>query len=68
MSAYIKSNHTEDDFLMIGERYDHAKKTVVGNAKFFVDLQTLPPSAAVDIAAAIHMPKLYTRVKCLDVL
>jgi len=59
LSAYIKSNLTEDDFLMIGERYDHAKKTVEGDAKFFVDLQTIPPSVAVDITAAIYIPKLY---------
>ena len=61
VSAYIKSNHGEDDFLMIGEKYDHTEKSVTGDAKFFVDLKTVPtPSAAVDIAAAIYLPKLYS--------
>ena len=60
MSAYIKSNHEEDDFLMIGEKYDHTTKSVTGDAKFFVDLKTVSPSAQVDISAAIYLPKLYS--------
>ena len=59
LSAYIKHNWKEDDFFRIGGAIDSTDTTkVIGDAKFFVDVSTVPPSAAVDIEAAIAFPML----------
>ena len=59
LSAYIKHNWSDDDFFLIGGAVDPQDKTkVLGDAKFFVDIKSFPPSAAVDIEAAIVFPML----------
>lgn len=58
MSAYIKTNHSDDDFIHIGESYDPEREEVSGDASFYIDLQTVPLSVAIDIEAAIHIPML----------
>ena len=59
MAAYIKTkDQSEDDFIHIGQSVDTNTLKISGDAKFFIDLKVVPPSAAIDIEAAIVIPSL----------